>query len=102
MLTPEKPPIASHRCWPNLEFNLQPKSKNQRRLPLRGGITPAGVQVPCVCGVLFDPFRDGSMFVTAPGHTSCSVSQQARNWAAWVKIEIGKLHTSNVQYGLYE
>lgn len=102
MLTPKRPPIADHRVWPTLHFNLQPKSKNQRRFPLRGGITPSGVKVPCVCGEMFDPFRDGSMFFTAPGHTSCSTTELARHWALWAKLEIGKLHAENVQYGFFE
>ena len=101
MLTTEKPPIAYHHVWPTLRFNLQRESLNQRRFPLVGGHTPINVEVECVCGELFNPFRDGSMFFTAPGHRSCASSERARHWALWAKVEIGKLTGVVVQDGLY-
>jgi hypothetical protein len=101
-LTTERPPISYHRCWSTLHFNLQPHSLNQRRFPLVGGKTPTGVRVQCVCKELFDPFREGSMFFTAPGHRSCAATPRARRWAAWTKCEIGKLTGVTVQDDLYD
>lgn len=109
MLTPKRPPIADHPIWAKLRgyWNLQPKSKNQGRFPLRP--LPAmleaetlDVKVTCVCDEQFCPFRQGSMFFTAPGHTSCSTTELAHHWALWAKLDIGKKHAENVQYGLYE
>lgn len=102
MLSTEKPPIAYHRCWPTLRFNLQRASLNQRRFPLVGGRTPQGITVACVCGEQFDPFRDGSMFFTAPGHRSCAATPQARRWALWAKVAISKLQGVTVQDRLYD
>jgi len=104
MLNTERPPIADHPCWRLIEhkFNLQRESLNQRRFPLKGGETPLGVKVKCVCGELFDPFREGSMFFTAYGHRSCAATPQARRWAAWTKVEIGKVTGVTVQDSLYD
>jgi hypothetical protein len=104
ILVTKKPPIAYHSVWSSIvgRFNLQPRSLNQRRFPLKGGQTPVGVKVTCVCGEQFDPFRDGSMFFTAYGHRSCAATPTARHWALWAKVEIGKLTGVIVQDGLYD
>jgi len=110
MLTPTKPPIAELTIWESLRpyWNLQPGSKNQRRFVLRRALPASlqmeldGVRVPCVCGEMFCPFREGMVFFTAYHHTSCSTTDLVERWALWAKLDIGKLHAENVQYSLYE
>ena len=101
MLTPEKPPIAEHPVWSTLTFRLQLDSLNKRRFPLSCPV-PDGVIVPCVCGEPFNPFRAGSMFMTAPGHRSCASTPTARHYALWCKVAIKKLTGVTVQGGLYD
>lgn len=110
MLTPERPPIAEHPIWERLQsqFNaLSRTSLNQNKFPLF--LLPDGlkmdllsVQVQCICGDLFPPYRHGLIYLTAHGHRSCAASPRARHWALWLGLEIGKRHADHVQYGLYD